>query len=226
MIHAARKHRQQARELGGLADYIKVDEMPDYEKESQQDTVTSARLVREDENDKSDEDEAEDGRMGFAVDLLTKDKQERREAFLAAEREGIAVRLDQYLYSLNIVYVVNIDDEEVSDDEGDWEKQQFQKAIRQRQVEAAYQEMTLQHKYIEGPSTSSRSQSKEKITKGPMASGLPVKTTLSAPDLSKLAPLPTPLELKEKLRERYVNILSISYMHITNQCVGNLAYRD
>jgi hypothetical protein len=26
--------------------------------------------------------------MGFAVDLLTKDKQERREAFLAAEREG------------------------------------------------------------------------------------------------------------------------------------------
>lgn len=88
MIHAARKHRQQARELGGLADYIKVDEMPDYEKESQQATVTSARLVREDENDKSDEDEAEDGRMGFAVDLLTKDKQERREAFLAAEREG------------------------------------------------------------------------------------------------------------------------------------------
>jgi len=88
MIHAARKHRQQARELGGLADYIKVDEMPDYEKDSQQTTVTSARLVREDENDKSDEDEPEDGRMGFAVDLLTKDKQERREAFLAAEREG------------------------------------------------------------------------------------------------------------------------------------------
>lgn len=88
MIHAARKHRQQARELGGLADYIKVDEMPDYDKESQQNSVTSARLVREDDNDKSDEEEAEDGRMDFSVDLLTKDKKERREAFLAAEREG------------------------------------------------------------------------------------------------------------------------------------------
>lgn len=88
MIHAARKHRQQARELGGLADYIKLEEVPDYEKESQQQsTVTSARLVREDENDKSDEDEAEDGRMDFSVDLLTKDKKERREAFLAAEQE-------------------------------------------------------------------------------------------------------------------------------------------
>lgn len=86
MIHAARKHRQQARELGGLADYIKVDEMPDYEKEKT--SVTSARLVREDENDKSDEEEAEDGRMDFSVDLQTKDKNERREAFLAAEREG------------------------------------------------------------------------------------------------------------------------------------------
>lgn len=88
MIHAARKHRQQARELGGLAEYIKVDETQDYEKESQQSAVTSARLVREDENDKSDEDEAEDGRMDFSVDLLTKDKQQRREAFLAAERQG------------------------------------------------------------------------------------------------------------------------------------------
>ncbi|XP_046650905.1 PAX3- and PAX7-binding protein 1-like [Daphnia pulicaria] len=197
MIHAARKHRQQARELGGLADYIKVDEMPDYEKDSQQtSSVTSARLVREDENDKSDEDEAEDGRMGFAVDLLTKDKQERREAFLAAERE---------------------DDEEESDDEDDWEKQQFQKAIRQRQVESAYQEMTLQHKYIdEGPSTSSRSLVKEKITKGPLAHGLPTKTTLSAPDLSKLAPLPTPLELKEKLRERLSGLDEVHRRHVSD----------
>jgi hypothetical protein len=136
---------------------------------------------------------------------LTKDKQERREAFLAAEREGNDLfRL--FLWSVFKRYPpFNTDDEEESDDEDDWEKQQFQKAIRQRQVESAYQEMTLQHKYIdEGPSTSSRSLVKEKITKGPLAHGLPTKTTLSAPDLSKLAPLPTPLELKEKLRERLV----------------------
>ena len=86
MIHAARKHRQQARELGGLADYIKVEDTAN--QETDQVLVTSARLVREDENDKSDEDEGDDGRVDFSVDLQTKDKQKRREAFLAAEQEG------------------------------------------------------------------------------------------------------------------------------------------
>lgn len=96
MIFAARKRRQQARELGGLADYIKIDEMPDFEKDA-----TSARLVREDENDKSDEDEGEDGRVDFTVDLQTKDRQQRREAFLAAEREG---RFLLFSYSLESFY--------------------------------------------------------------------------------------------------------------------------
>lgn len=86
MIHAARKHRQQARELGGLSDYIKLDEMSNHETE--QASVTSARLVREDDNDKSDEDEGDDGRVDFSVDLQNKDKQKRREAFLAAVKEG------------------------------------------------------------------------------------------------------------------------------------------
>jgi hypothetical protein len=69
--------------MGG-ADYIKVDEMPEHDNSQ----VSTARLVREDELDKSDEDEAEDGRVDFSVDLQTKDKQKRREAFLAAEQEG------------------------------------------------------------------------------------------------------------------------------------------
>lgn len=88
MIFAARKQRQQARELGGLADYIKLDELPDYEKEDGK--VTSARLVREDDHDKSDEEEGEDGRVDFSVDLQSKDRERRKEAFLAAEREGIS----------------------------------------------------------------------------------------------------------------------------------------
>ena len=84
MIHAARKHRQQAREMIGTADYIKIEEMPN----SETSQPCTARLVRDDENDKSDEDEAEDGRVDFSVDLRGKDRQQRREAFLAAEREG------------------------------------------------------------------------------------------------------------------------------------------
>ncbi len=105
------------------------------------------------------------------------------------------------------MFLTIIADEDESDDEDDWEKQQFQKAIRQRQVESAYQEMVIQHKYIEeGPSTSSRSQGREKGGKAlfPEKISLPAKTPLSAPDLSKLAPLPTPSELKEKLRQRCV----------------------
>ena len=68
----------------GEADFIKVDGMPEHDNSQ----VSTARLVREDEHDKSDEDEAEDGRVDFSVDLQTKDKQKRREAFLAAEQEG------------------------------------------------------------------------------------------------------------------------------------------
>lgn len=66
--------------------------MPDFEKES---AVTSARLVREDENDKSDEEEREDGRVDFSVDLQTKDRERRKEAFLAAEQEG-GLRLTEH----------------------------------------------------------------------------------------------------------------------------------
>lgn len=97
-------------------------------------------------------------------------------------------------------------DEEESD-EDDWEKQQFQKAIRQRQVESAYQEMTLQHKYIEGEPSSSSSHSlfKEKVSKTLQGPSLPSRNkTVAAPDVSKLAPLPTSQELKDKLRERLV----------------------
>lgn len=101
LIHAARKHRQQARELGGLADYIKLDDTQPSQ-EVEQASVTSARLVREDENDKSDEEEGEDGRVDFSVDLLNKDKQKRREAFLAAEQEGELPRISNILKELKV----------------------------------------------------------------------------------------------------------------------------
>lgn len=107
------------------------------------------------------------------------------------------------------------DEREASDDEeeDDWERQQFQKAIRQRQVESARQEMAMHQQYVEGSPSSSRSPARElKAIKGPASSSRSANKPSSsgAPDLSKLAPLPSPQELQEKLRERYV-LLTFSF---------------
>lgn len=68
MIHAARKKRQRARELG---DYIAVEE------EEPEDT---GRLLREDDNEGSDEE-----RIDMDVNLALRDQERRREQFLAAQ---------------------------------------------------------------------------------------------------------------------------------------------
>lgn len=69
MIHAARKKRQRARELG---DHIPLEE----EKEPED----TGRLQREDENELSD-----DERIDMDVNLLRRDQERRREQFLASQ---------------------------------------------------------------------------------------------------------------------------------------------
>lgn len=68
MIHAARKRRQRAREMG---DYIPVEEDEPEDK---------GRLMREDDNDGSD-----DERIDMDVNLALRDQERRREQFLAAQ---------------------------------------------------------------------------------------------------------------------------------------------
>ncbi|KAF7278966.1 PAX3- and PAX7-binding protein 1 [Rhynchophorus ferrugineus] len=68
MIHAARKKRQRAREMG---DYISVED------EEPEDT---GRLIRDDDNEHSD-----DERIDMDVNLMKRDKERRREQFLAAQ---------------------------------------------------------------------------------------------------------------------------------------------
>lgn len=111
---------------------------------------------------------------------------------------------------------VYLDDRVASEDEDedDWERQQFQKAIGQRQVESAHQEMILQQQYVEGSPSSTRSPARDtKAIKGPSGPLLrqAVKAAGSSssssvpPDLSKLEePLASPLELQEKLRAKYI----------------------
>lgn len=71
MIHAARKKRQRAREMG---DFIPVEE------EEPEDT---GRLLREDDNEGSDEE-----RIDMDVNLALKDQERRREQFFAAAQDS------------------------------------------------------------------------------------------------------------------------------------------
>ena len=91
-----------------------------------------------------------------------------------------------------------------------WERQQFQKAIRQRQVELTHQDMSFQQHIAVGVSSeinASRTSSPsmtgtpDASVKGP--SVIPPRAK-APPDLTKLAPLPTPEELQAKLRDRFV----------------------
>ncbi|KAK4319562.1 hypothetical protein Pmani_009505 [Petrolisthes manimaculis] len=95
MIHAIRKKRQQAREQG---DMIPIDDTVRVEE-------GKSRLVRDDDNDRSDDEEGQ-SRMDFSVNQQARDRQQRREAFDAAQERG----------------------SDISDHESDWEKQQLLKA--------------------------------------------------------------------------------------------------
>ncbi|XP_071112400.1 PAX3- and PAX7-binding protein 1-like [Haliotis cracherodii] len=94
-IHMIRKQRQMARELG--------DEIPLEEPEAP--NKTTARLVRDDEHDRSDEED----RIDFTIDTAARDLQRMRDDFLAAEHGS---------------------DNEGSDREiQEWEAQQIRKAV-------------------------------------------------------------------------------------------------
>lgn len=69
MIHAARKKRQRARELG---DFIPVEE--------EEQPKDEGRLVRDDDNEGSDEE-----RLDMDVNLALRDQERRREQFMAAQ---------------------------------------------------------------------------------------------------------------------------------------------
>ena len=78
-IHAARKQREMARQLGG--DYLPLDDTQCY-------SANSSRLVRDDENDKSGSDEDRDKDIGFSkVKGATKQQQVLEALETVAESE-------------------------------------------------------------------------------------------------------------------------------------------
>lgn len=76
MIHAARKRRQKARELGH--DYIPVEDQ-------QHEDKSKSRLIREEDHDRTDDDEDSQDRIDMSVNTEARDKEKRREAFLASQ---------------------------------------------------------------------------------------------------------------------------------------------
>ncbi|XP_052087083.1 PAX3- and PAX7-binding protein 1-like [Mytilus californianus] len=97
MIHSIRKQRQQRRDLG---DFIPVDDTVKVEKSS-----SKSRLVREDDNDKSDDDE--EGRIDFSVNTFAKERQKIQNDFLAIEHGS----------------------DQESDQDKEWEEQQIRKGV-------------------------------------------------------------------------------------------------
>ena len=78
-IHAARKQREMARQLGG--DYLPLDDTQCY-------SANNSRLVRDDENDKSGSDEERDKDIGFSkVTGITKQQQVLEALETVAESE-------------------------------------------------------------------------------------------------------------------------------------------
>ncbi|KZC04100.1 GC-rich sequence DNA-binding factor 1 [Dufourea novaeangliae] len=107
MIHAARKCRQKARELG--TDYIPIEE--------QSDDKGKSRLIREEDHDRSDDDDSQD-RIDMTVNTEARDKEKRREAFLASQ---VPIKLSD-------------DESEHENEEEEWEAQQIRKGVTGAQL--------------------------------------------------------------------------------------------
>ncbi|XP_056016602.1 PAX3- and PAX7-binding protein 1-like isoform X2 [Ostrea edulis] len=96
MIHMIRKKRQQARDIG---DFIPLDDTDRVEN-------SKSRLVRDDDNDKSDDED--DERIDFSVNTQARERIKIQNDFLAAEHGS---------------------DNEDSDQEREWEEQQIKKGV-------------------------------------------------------------------------------------------------
>ncbi|XP_067118345.1 PAX3- and PAX7-binding protein 1 [Centruroides vittatus] len=111
-IYAVKKHRQMAREMG---DFVALDDTKRVQE-------TKSRLIRDDDNDRSDEDEGEEGRISFTVNVAAVERQKAREAFLSAqEREE------------------NEMENEEADELERWEREQIRKGVSMTQIQQQLQ---------------------------------------------------------------------------------------
>ncbi|XP_015599684.1 PAX3- and PAX7-binding protein 1 [Cephus cinctus] len=188
MIHAARKRRQKARELG--TDYIPIEE--------QSEDKGKSRLIREEDHDRSDDDDSQD-RIDMTVNTDARDKEKRREAFLASQAQD----------------KLSDDECEHSIDEEEWETQQIRKGVTGAQIAAAQQDSIMQQQYTMGMSVNPM-----------MGSGLPVDVlmmpapppppSMHPPDPTKIVPI-SPEEVVNKIRGRLDSLREVHRRHQLDQ---------
>lgn len=186
MIHAARKRRQKARELG--TDYIPIEEPSDDKGKS--------RLIREEDHDRSDDDDSQD-RLDMTVNTEARDKEKRREAFLASQV--------QLKFSDN--------ESEHENEEEEWEAQQIRKGVTGAQIAAAQQDSMLQQQYTMGMNQMIGSGVPLEMVLMPAP---PPPPSIQPPDPTKIVPV-TPQEVVNRMRTRLDNLKEVHRRHQQDQ---------
>ncbi|XP_029165200.1 PAX3- and PAX7-binding protein 1 [Nylanderia fulva] len=188
MIHAARKRRQKARELG--TDYIPIEE--------QSDDKGKSRLIREEDHDRSDDDDSQD-RLDMTVNTEARDKEKRREAFLASQ---VSVKFSD-------------NESEHENEEEEWEAQQIRKGVTGAQIAAAQQDSMLQQQYTMGMNVNQMIGSGVSLEMVLMPAP-PPPPSIQPPDPTKIVPL-TPQEVVNRMRARLDNLKEVHRQHQQNQ---------
>ncbi|CAL1673138.1 unnamed protein product [Lasius platythorax] len=187
MIHAARKRRQKARELG--TDYIPIEE--------QSDDKGKSRLIREEDHDRSDDDDSQD-RLDMTVNTEARDKEKRREAFLASQ-----------------VPKFSENESEHENEEEEWEAQQIRKGVTGAQIAAAQQDSMLQQQYTMGMNVNQiigTGVSLEMV----LMPAPPPPPSIQPPDPTKIVPL-TPQEVVSRMRARLDSLKEVHKRHQEDQ---------
>ncbi|XP_011870465.1 PREDICTED: PAX3- and PAX7-binding protein 1 [Vollenhovia emeryi] len=182
MIHAARKRRQKARELG--TDYIPIEE--------QSDDKGKSRLIREEDHDRSDDDDSQD-RLDMTVNTEARDKEKRREAFLASQ----------------VPLKFSDNESEHENEEEEWEAQQIRKGVTGAQIAAAQQDSMLQQQYTMGINQMIGSGVPLEMVLMPAP---PPPPSIQPPDPTKIVPV-TPQEVINKMRARLDNLKEVHRRH-------------
>ncbi|KAJ4452345.1 hypothetical protein ANN_03878 [Periplaneta americana] len=185
MIHAARKRRQMAREMGG--DYIPIDNNSTMKKPD-----AGKRLVREEDEEGSDEE-----RITMDVNTAARDRERRREAFMAAQDADAAE-----------------ESEKGEDDE--WESQQIRKGVTGAQL-AAVQQESLQYQYGVVPMmTEPLPAPSPSMDAMPIAAVCPMLLPSAGPPSPSRTDTTTPQAVANKLRDRLASLREVHARHKTD----------